>query len=139
MTGRELQQRLEAAERSTRWLAEKLGRSHTQVGRWLRDEQPIPDGRKVEIRALLVPVMVVSRVEIGAIVKAAPGVRGVKPDRRFKVITLQDREIRCAECGAVLRRREVIARDVFCCNKMALCLEHVVPITDQEVADVAGA
>lgn len=133
MTGMELQERLKSAERSARWLASKLGRSHTQLGRWLTGEQPIPSARANEIRALLVAVPSVTTVEIGALVKPAPGVRGVSPDRRFVVSTARTvvGGRFCQECGLVIASGAVVALD-FQGSARSLCLEHVVPINDEE-------
>lgn len=137
MTGQELERRLDAAERSARWLAEKLGRSHTQVGRWLADEQPIPVGFRNEIRVLLLSVPSTTTLELGALVKPAPGLHRVDAGRRFVVrrtnrSTTGPRPPRCMECGAVLERGALIARDING-NSRDVCLEHVIPASDSEV------
>lgn len=56
MTSTELRERLEKAERSAHWLADKMDMSHTQVYRWLNGD-PIPDKKAVMVNRLLIPVV----------------------------------------------------------------------------------
>lgn len=56
MTSGELVQMLHAAERSPGWLAGKVGRSRTQVKRWMDGSRSIPEEKQELIRDLLRPV-----------------------------------------------------------------------------------
>ena len=58
MTAEEITEMLLRAERSQRWLARKLGRSHATVQRWCAGVEAVPAEHESRIRELLPPVMI---------------------------------------------------------------------------------